>query len=406
MNTTIKRLGALFLALALALSMTSTATATTPTTITADGALGDWESDEHLGTVSTVAYYVTWDATYLYVGFNGGSSTTYYDVAIDTDPGDKGTSNSGTTDSLEGATFITNGKPDFAFSRVGSTHAAYNVDSEDWATYNPDNDASAGATCDTTSYCVEFVIPWAAVNFTPGASISIGLYLFTGDGSNISSAWPPSNRQSGSGLLTTRLLFHHTSSGVVPRTAGTHHGEETFLTAGPEEETFSLLNGFVQVHVDAYDGSACQFSASMVGNQVYITDAVKRTYFLTVDGSCDLDFQADITLKYIDAGTESYSAPSELNGLTEANLELWSLGTGWANNGAEGRDPNANTVTVNNILDFSTWVFRTSSSEPTAIKLVSLEAHPQVGQPVALIVVGVAALGLGGLLLARRLRKV
>jgi hypothetical protein len=74
--------------------------ATTYHTITVDGNLSDWASDEAFSTSTTgVTWYITWDENYLYLGTSGGNKYEGHIVYIDTDPqpAPNQTSGTGTT---------------------------------------------------------------------------------------------------------------------------------------------------------------------------------------------------------------------------------------------------------------------------------------------------------------------
>lgn len=65
--------------------------ATTPTTITVDGNLSDWDSDEDVAGTSGATWYFTWDANNFYFAINApdvnsGSSTKWVELYLDTDP--------------------------------------------------------------------------------------------------------------------------------------------------------------------------------------------------------------------------------------------------------------------------------------------------------------------------------
>ncbi|MBK7865587.1 MAG: hypothetical protein IPJ75_00505 [Ignavibacteriales bacterium] len=81
--------------------------AQTPKTVTMDAGTNNssaFGAESTLGTDNSCTYYITWDGTYIYVGWSGGntnySSDMYY-VAFDTDP----QGSNGSLGGIQGATF-------------------------------------------------------------------------------------------------------------------------------------------------------------------------------------------------------------------------------------------------------------------------------------------------------------
>ena len=136
------------------LALPAVAVASSYSSPTIDGMVNDlteWKIDDRLGENNNVAYFVTWDDNYLYVGIRGGEGDAdrvvraamsklfreepdvreviklkaiygegdadKYNVLIDTDPNDTGTANDGAGGSaaaFAGAFFGDDGKPDYA----------------------------------------------------------------------------------------------------------------------------------------------------------------------------------------------------------------------------------------------------------------------------------------------------
>jgi len=94
------------------------------------------------------------------------------------------------------------------------------------------------------------------------------------------------------------------------------------------------------------------------GNQ-----SIERYYDLSATGT-NSGLSATLTHSYHDA---------ELNGLSESGLELFKStdgGATWSQEGADSRDPSANTVTLSGIDSFSRWTLGGSGS-PLPVELAS-----------------------------------
>jgi len=107
--------------------------ATTYHTITVDGNLTDWASDEAFSTSTPgVTWYITWDENYLYLGTAGGSKSEGHIVYIDTDPqpAPNQTSGTGTTTGLN----YDNHTPTLPFS--ANFFAYYKVDYSEFRRWN------------------------------------------------------------------------------------------------------------------------------------------------------------------------------------------------------------------------------------------------------------------------------
>ena len=113
----------------LLVSLAGTSYATTNNTITIDGGLSDWDSDEDVQVDNGRTLYVTWDTTYLYLGvsphdFGGdGDFFAYFDTAAG------GTS---TAKTWESATHTLPFQADYGIASEGSTW-------DRWLDYNDAN---------------------------------------------------------------------------------------------------------------------------------------------------------------------------------------------------------------------------------------------------------------------------
>lgn len=332
---------------------------------------GEWHPYARLGTGSSgVQYYLTWDATWIYVGMIGGDiGSDNYNVLIDIDPDDVGEANSGTISEYCGATFGADGKPDYALQKHSSGVAKSEASSGIWVTWNPAGDTNAASTDQGIADHVEFKIQRSDIGNPTGP---IALYLYTcNNASRIWSSWPATNPQTYTGNveeLPTAIYIPALSDGKFPRYYTQWRGDQTKFNANG---SFSLLNGFVQVNITSGGGTGCHFRVDLKANAPADTDnsAVRRVYTLTPDGCAPT---ADITLKYID-GTEGWGAVNELNGHTESSLKLWRWnGSAWVDEGGTV-DTGANTVTKTGVSTFSPWTF--GSTQPTATTVTRVQAR-------------------------------
>ncbi len=352
-------------------------------TITVDGDLSEWNETNHkLGGNEGVDYYLTWDETFLYVGLNGGNAVNgndKYNVAIDIDPNDTGSANSGTINEFNSVTFGADGKPDYVV-QLDNDNAVYKkTGASDWVddwvsadTTAVDNNANPGQ--------VEFRLKWADMGLTDRNS-PVGVYVWQSNSNNLSwGSYPPTNLGWTGAVhpLTTRIYLPTTDNGRVPRTYAQHLGDQTQFDAnGP----FSLLNGFAQINITSGGGSGCNFKVSVKGNAPADANnsAVRRQYVIEPAGCTPT---ADITLKYMDG---NFAAPDERNGYADTgDLQLfrWN-GSQWINAGGTANDAN-NTVAVTGVSTFSPWTFATGTG-PTAVSLQSFAAHNQTIGPVILL---------------------
>lgn len=367
-------------------------------TIAADGDLGEWSETNHkLGGNLGVDYYLTWDDTFLYVGLGGGNAVNgndKYNVAVDIDPDDKDSANSGTTSEFNSVTFGADGKPDYVV-QLDNDNAVYKkTGASDWVddwvsadTTAVDNNANPGQ--------VEFRLKWADMGLTDRSS-PVGVYVWQSNSSNLSwSSFPPTNLGWTGDIhpLTTRIYLPTTDNGRVPRTYAQHLGDQTQFDANG---SFSLLNGFAQVNITNGGGAGCNFKVSVKGNAPADANnsAVRRQYVIEPIGCTPT---ADITLTYMDG---NYAAPDERNGYTDTgDLKLfrWN-GSQWINAGGTTDDLN-NTVSVTGVTAFSPWTFDTDTG-PTAVSLQSFAAHNQAIGPVLLL--ALLALLIGGTAVFKR----
>ncbi len=105
-------------------------------------------------------------------------------------------------------------------------------------------------------------------------------------------------------------------------------------------------------------------------------ESIERFYDLSPSQN-NSGLNATLTFSYNDA---------ELNGLSESNLELFKStdgGSTWSEEGLDGRNTTANTVTLGGITSFSRWTLG-STDNPLPVELVSFEGQP-IGDGVRLV---------------------
>ncbi|MBK9092169.1 MAG: hypothetical protein IPM84_05225 [Anaerolineae bacterium] len=346
------------------LALPAVAVASSYSSPTIDGMVNDlteWKIDDRLGENNNVAYFVTWDDNYLYVGIRGGEGDAdKYNVLIDTDPNDTGTANDGAGGSaaaFAGAFFGDDGKPDYA---IQATVAGMQYDaSGSGSGWN--GDWNSGATvvgngaCSGVMNCVEFQIPWSNIGLW-SRNASVGLYLYASydeyPNEKTYSVWPPSNATQTSGTaayMSTQVYFFTTDGNRSARTYGAHKGNETQLNA---DGNFSLLDYFVLVTVTSGGGAGCNVRADVLGNWDSGQSVGRRTYSLTASGCSPT---ANITLKYMDG---DYQTLSELNGHSESSLKLWRwTGSTWDTGGLTFMDAPYNRLSKTGVTLPSTWGF-------------------------------------------------
>jgi len=244
--------------------------ATTYTDITVDGTINDtteWAADEKFTSFvgSFDAFYITWNGTYLYFGFDGGTvSSDRYVVAIDTDPGGM----AGDGGEWGGVSFPLYGRPDYIVEyNQGAIYTRGGVNG---------NNVLRGV--DGGANTLELGIPRSELgSLAPGAEI--GLYLYAGyddSGSARTFAFfPPGhgNTVSGSGTVTAVTEWHFATmdAGRAPTTYGRYQSDiwtgatvnvsagENFndvildggTLVGPTDGTFNVAGDF---YYDATNG--------------------------------------------------------------------------------------------------------------------------------------------------------
>lgn len=365
-------------------------------TISFDGNVNpttEWDTDSELLGTSAVDYYLTWDDAFLYAAINGGDTANdKYNLLIDIDPDDAGSTNSGTASEFCGATFGADGKPDYALQKYPGGVAKVDGTSGSWSGWFP----AGGTDSLSGTNQVEFRVQWSdigvAVRNTP-----IAIYLYTCNSSSLVwSAWPPENSQytGASQELPAHNYLPTTDNGRFPRAYAQHRGDQTKFDANG---SFSLFNGFAQINITSGGGTGCTFRVDMRGNAPADNSdsAVHRLYTLTPTGCSPT---ADITLKYLD-GTD-YNSVSELNGITKAELMLYHWnGSSW-DSGCGTVDTVANTVTCTGVNNFSPWGFA-GISAPTALTLTDLSTKG-VAKNAFLPVIALLLLSFALLLLRRK----
>ncbi|MEQ9229042.1 MAG: T9SS type A sorting domain-containing protein [Cyclobacteriaceae bacterium] len=211
---------------------------TTPQTISMDASTNNasaFGADGTLGTDNTSTFYAHWDATYLYIGWDGGrtnySSDMYY-VAIDV------VDEQGSSSSIEGVDFD-NSAPDFyAFYENNSTfHGAPASNGNAFEIWQSDGSngwtflSRTGGNDNTSSKItfsdgpgeVRFRVAWSTLGVTPGASQPLGLTFWNNNPSgNFAWASWPSDNPTGSTTqtMTHKLKFADTADGTNPSSDG------------------------------------------------------------------------------------------------------------------------------------------------------------------------------------------
>lgn len=382
---------------------------TTDHTIIADGTVNvgsEWQaSGEQLGSADGVDFYVTWDATHIYVGMVGGDTASdKFNVLIDTDPLDEGVNNSGNANVVYcGATFADDGKADYAIQLYPTGTATAQADGVAWNAWSP---ADSGGNRGIGQ--VEFYIQKSDLGLT--SSDPVGFYLYVCNSSNqVWAAWPPENEANlaASELQTTRVVFENTMPNRSPRYDASIRGTQTLPADTPGEKLFfddaaGTKDYYARLYVTSAGGASCTVKVTMKGNALAtrLDGGLRRSYDITPSGCTGL--AATVTLKYNNGSM--YGAPDEFRGIspTSATLYHWD-GAAWVSVASAYNSTDKVVYTTAPQTSFSPWTAgnATNGNVPTAITLRTLQVH-QAGLPGEVLLLAGCALLLAVLLLWRR----
>ncbi|MFZ6028789.1 MAG: lamin tail domain-containing protein [Chloroflexota bacterium] len=426
---------------------------TTPHTITLDGVVdtaSEWQPGELLGsadgdptfatpiTTATIAngvkYYVTWDATHIYVGFIApqiASDRQHYNVVVDMDPYDTGDDNAGLTGAPAAncnTSYETNGKADYAFavSPTGGLAASQAV-AGSWLSWAP---VLSTAVISATNTQAEFRLSKSEIGLASDSQ-PIGFYLYVcNPGGNVVAAWPPENAINAGGAvsLTTRTVFDLTGSGRSPRTEAAHLGYDlqsipnrssgqlgyiaTFFDAGGYYISGSNQNWYARMIVEGNTSlpttDTCQVTMKVSANRLTSNagGGIRRTYDITPVDCTGLFSRLSLKYEdgtgYVATDNDVSQTPSELRGLSENSMMLYHYtGGSWDIASGLTRNTDHNRVAHNSgagTSSFSPWGFGYSNNAPTAVRLTRLSGETPVNFlfPVAvllaLLLVGVLKL--------------
>jgi len=402
---------------------------TTPHTISVDGTVntsGEWLFGELLGRADSMVYYVSWDADYLYVGMVGADATAgndSYNVLLDVDPYDVGLDNAGTQAEFCGATFGEQGKPDFAIQVSGSGLATQQASGGAWTAWSPaDSSASVNG---LASGNAEFRIRKSDLGL--GSADAVGLYLYgCNNAGRVRAAWPPENEINTTSVVaqTTRTVFDSTGERRSPREDAAHLGYETLMVSGPvnffDRGGVALQNWHVRLNVQTAPVGPCEITIKVLANTqvTRLSGGVRRSYTITptentpaTDDEC-YGINTWISLKYeqgasnnqTDTQTDVDDTPSELRGLDEGAMTLYRYnGATWVPYTGGVSTPH-NRIYATGVTSFSAWSFGYTGHTPTLVHLSRFEGHSPASW--GGLVGGVAAVGLGLLLIRRRRKNV
>jgi hypothetical protein len=170
---------------------------------------------------------------------------------------------------------------------------------------------------------------------------------------------------SASGVLT--LTTNLTTGGFVLTQSGTSAGTADVIgnvsrsDLGATARAFG--NPFNTIAVTAGAAPANILVNLVDGSPGDFANAVRRAYTITPSSG---GFTGTLQLHYND---------SELNGNTEATLDLWrNNGSVWTDQGATTRDTGNNFVQLTGVTQFSPWALASGGNVPTAVKLTKFNA--------------------------------
>lgn len=165
---------------------TPPAAATTYHTITVDCNIGEWHLDENIGAGGVGSQlYITWDATYLYVGVWSPVPDVYTTVYIDTAPGGTRTASTGGTHQIATA-------PrgyEYSYSDVGFLQYETTGGPTTWTWAVPPPGTQFCSGMGSSGVDVEFGIPWTDIDVPPGTRITILVQDRTAP-DTVSEYWP------------------------------------------------------------------------------------------------------------------------------------------------------------------------------------------------------------------------
>ena len=302
--------------------------ATTHNSITIDGNLADWATDEKFTSFegSFTAFYVTWDASNLYFGFEGGGSGDRFVVAIDTDPG----STTGDGTEWGGATFPLYGRPNYILEyKGGSKFARGGI-----ATANVTVSQNCTGGCKT-----EIQIPRSELgSLATTAQLGVNMYAGYDDGGSSCSShatfamFPgPSvygNSTSTTACVTpvTEMYFVTTDSGRAPNTFGKYQshiftGKTVTATTGDQFNDVILDGGTL----------VCPSSGTINVARDFHYDATNGGTF--THNNCTVNFNGSGTIKGgHTTGVTFYNVSIASGATLNANSNFRILGN-WSNSG-------------------------------------------------------------------------
>lgn len=368
---------------------------TTPHTITSlDGTvntLGEWQPGELLGSADTATFYLTWDATDIYIGFAGGNAQSdKYNVLVDIDPLDMDTQNSGNTLDYCGASFGANGKPDYAIQLYPGGIAKNAASGSSWDTWTAPISTGQTNGGGAGSGQAEFRLSKAELGINSDAPVGFYLYACTA-GNRVWATWPPENKIDTTNPVaqTTRVLLDATRNTRSPRDDAAHLGYETFAADTLGVKLFFDDGGALSqnwhghLNVSTAGAAGCLVTAKVLANHLVsrLDGGTRRSYTITPDVNCT-GLAATVSLKYEDGWdnnqtqTDINFIPSELRGLDENSLILYrNTGATWDAVASNRSTTHNRVVTTSAVTQFSTWTFGYAGHIPTAVTLQNLTAQ-------------------------------
>ena len=186
-----------------------------------------------LGTDNGVSYYLTWDGTYLYFGFDGGNTDWWsdlYNAGIDfiNDEGCSAdvygvTSNGNVFDYYvvweNNGEMYGGGGDNLRLYENNATNNGWNlIHNVDPANDNTEGRIKYGSNPDE----VRFRIAWSLLGITPGSNQPIAFTFWINDfnGTNVYSSFPTDNPTGNPVTMTHKLVFNSTGNAVDPSTSG------------------------------------------------------------------------------------------------------------------------------------------------------------------------------------------
>ena len=184
-------------------------------TITIDGSLTDWSTNERVYNPGNQAY-VTWDATNIYVAFSGGfGDGDKLNIGIDTDPGTNniGSSTTGAFSGIQFGGYLT---PDYIVQSTGTTNL--NVYPRSGTGWGGAIGIYSASTLFRSGSLAEIAIPRTNLG-SPATGVPVAVYMWYSNSSDANYASFGSDNPGTGGIARSTVVWANTGTCVTTATA-------------------------------------------------------------------------------------------------------------------------------------------------------------------------------------------